>query len=91
MSHTPGPWNVMPSKRSGLLHVETDATAPEAGVAICSLVGAGNARLIAAAPELLKALEVLVETFPCQNGCKPDDMNCATMRARAAIKKAKGL
>ncbi len=36
---------------------------------------------------LLEALEGLVECSPCQNGCDEDDMTCATMKAKRAIKK----
>ncbi len=49
-----------------------------------------NAHLIAAAPELLEALETLADVCPCQNGCAPDDMTCATNKAKAAITKARG-
>lgn len=55
---TPGPWNVMPSKRSSLLHIETDLTCHAgAGIPICSVPGnhMANALLIAAAPDLLIA------------------------------------
>lgn len=37
------------------------------------------------APALLDALEYLAECSPCQNGCDPKDMTCATQRARAVI------
>jgi len=33
---------------------------------------------------LREALEILLETCACQNGCDPDDMTCATNFARAA-------
>ena len=39
----------------------------------------------AAIKEVVKALENLVEVCPCQNGCDPADMSCATMRARTAL------
>lgn len=66
--HTPGPWTYVIGK--SLLHVEVDAAAPHidgihflAGQAICSLPkkAEANARLIAAAPELLEACKKLVE------------------------------
>lgn len=52
--HTPGPWNVMEGRT--LLHVETDASAPVAGIAICSVPVkySANADLIAAAPDMLR-------------------------------------
>lgn len=76
----------MPSKRSGLLHVETDATAPEAGVAICSLVGKANARLIAAAPAMLAALYDAKEAL--YNPFEPDNQSRAYKEVCAAIEKA---
>ena len=45
-------------------------------------------RLIAAAPDLLVALIMLAECSPCQNGCDPDDMTCASNVARATISRA---
>lgn len=49
-----------------------------------------NARLISAAPDLLKALEALAGVCRCTNGCAPDDMTCCTNMAAAAIRKARG-
>ena len=35
--------------------------------------------------QLEAALRGLLEVCPCQNGCPPDDMTCATNAARAAL------
>ena len=80
--HTPGPWNVMPSKKSGLLHIETDLTSPVAGVPICSVSGnAANARLIAQAPILYALVRAHLLAYP-------DD--AYTARIEAVIKKIEG-
>ena len=39
--------------------------------------------------DLVEALEDLVAVCPCQNGCKPTDMSCATNKAKNALKLAK--
>lgn len=44
-----------------------------------------DARLIAFAPDLFAALKAMVEASPCQNGCKPDDMTCATRNAESVL------
>jgi len=43
-----------------------------------------------AAPDMYDALKDLVECSPCQNGCDPEDMTCATNRAIRALDKATG-
>ena len=74
MKHTPGPWEIdqwpFPDEQSRL-HETVLKTLPNGNqVVICSFEHAAvresqnaNARLIAAAPELLEACEVLVERF----------------------------
>lgn len=47
------------------------------------------ARLNKINAELLAALEMLHECSPCQNGCHPNDMTCASNVAIAAINAAK--
>jgi hypothetical protein len=79
--HTPGSWEVV-SKLVGPLHIEAD------GVLI-AMVGSevsfsrceADARLIAAAPELLEALQELVQLFSGYQGME-------LLRAKAAIAKA---
>ena len=85
--HTPGPWRVL----------EPDQVRGQEGefVANCEChrgrlaTDRANARLIAAAPDLLEALGWMVETF---NAKEIDPMAAfATIeKARAAIAKAKG-
>ncbi len=75
--HTPGPWRAMPYRKVNGAD----------GVEVCALqsrkieVADANAHLIAAAPDMLEALENLVEQI--------DDV-ALTAKATAAIKKARG-
>jgi hypothetical protein len=84
--HTPGPWTIDKLAGEGVCEIVAGDDS-DTYVATCY---ADDAPLIAAAPELLEALTVLVDVCPCQNGCGKDDMTCATMKARAAIAKATG-
>jgi len=83
MTHTPGPWNLITTEFAG-----GPATKVEG---ICIVFGHGkipdaNARLIAAAPELLAALKGIIEC----DGRWPDGTSDNAMNtARAAIAKAK--
>jgi len=95
-AHTPGPWTIHESAFSSSLVKELHIGTPTrtaacvyddcaAGISVRSEVEA-NARLIAAAPELLAALEAL-----CEDKYLADPINADRMRAaRAAIAKAKG-
>ena len=107
--HTPGPWKQHPDYP--WIIKEDNAPISEDGVSICNTTGhpnsgffptpskaLANARLIAAAPDLLEALSKFVE-FAEQNGevvfaggGMPviDAMNACTTKARAAIAKAAG-
>ena len=87
IKHTPGPWNIHYSKE----------IVSENGEYICGLPWSTNARLIAAAPDLLEALELLLEA--CSTGNFNNDGTQRGVRmperakvdaARAAIAKAKG-
>lgn len=98
--HTPGPWKIDPDKRPGMewnRHIDAE------GLTICFMSNSNgmhperdlaNARLIAAAPELLEALDRIAMIY--ENPEPPSlhelsarayDMRCI---ARAAIAKAKG-
>lgn len=61
MSHTPGPWQVNPD----IPHLVGNGTAEVAnlywGELISGMEMRANARLIAAAPELLEALKAVIE------------------------------
>ena len=57
--HTPGPWKAIPSNHSHNGRVYTE----DGSQSICFDTHDDNARLIAAAPELLKAVETALQAF----------------------------
>ncbi len=90
-THTTGPWTYIQSRRSGLFHVESSIDAPVAGVAVCSVAtGEGNARMVAAAPQLYDVARALRQHLALF--CGPDDAIAAELFriADAAIATAKG-
>ena len=101
-THTPGPWRV-PSKRPGLVGSEefqtlTTCTVHNAGVvAHCGQAIDGspraNARLIAAAPDLLAALEWLTNlghgVGKAGRDPLPGEIEAALEAGKAALAKAK--
>jgi hypothetical protein len=89
MKHTKGNWKIDDNQKLPLAIIVDD----ENGEGICEIglrteENKANAKLIAAAPELLEALKELLEVCPCQNGCAEDDMTCATQKAKSIIQKA---
>ena len=97
--HTPGPWRRAESYRPEIQNVGTSAQAPyilcaDGRNVAAAMIGGfedmaevdANARLIAAAPELLEALVRLLAQAACEGSIWTDPMN----EARAAIKKATG-
>jgi hypothetical protein len=96
-AHTPGPWIAggMPKDPSGLLITSDDGTKYHRRILVAeTLVPAGldsqhpivqaNARLIAAAPDLLRELRMLV--LQCSCGSHPDgEIAGACGRCAAAI------
>lgn len=96
--HTPGPWMVTDSEgdvslNGGVSIGIDDAFGQDGGRDYClATVVHGdpdelraNAELVAAAPELLAALEEMMEYRPC------NQLGAVTHRARAVIAKAKGI
>lgn len=99
-THTPGPWIAeqevfAPGGIVGIYVAQYDARVQEPGGRICQAYGnclvttdetvRANARLIAAAPDLLAALKAVVESWETGTRWR-DEMG----RARAAIAKAEG-
>lgn len=98
-THTPGPWSVSDMNASG--NVSEDYLFIEPGIAVIERKVAGqdandmpDARLIAAAPELLAALQLLDEAYcnvsPAMTRQDRANGRTALIKARAAIAKATG-
>ena len=88
--HTPGPWTS---------YTGTHSIWAEGQRAICVMTGArktadmerdANARLIAAAPDLLESLRELAELAVMQFGAPPPGADGPLQKALAAIAKADG-
>jgi hypothetical protein len=93
--HTPGPWRVWrdqdPKEPVQICGMESDFVCEISGI---NTNREANASLIAAAPELLEALDGFLElcgqgVFQVDN-CDQGDVIRWTEKARAAIAKAKG-
>jgi hypothetical protein len=97
MSHTPGPWeqalgiscHEITAKPDGLKVYIAQATSQSWG-GVGSTEGEANARLIAAAPELLEALQRIVKQREDGAKVSREDWQLATDTARAAIRRATG-
>lgn len=83
--HTPGPWNVGTTFPT-MIWSGTDETA---AISVCATRTKEDARLIAAAPDMLAALKAIV----IESGGKAipnDSLTVCRKRALAAIAKAEG-
>lgn len=85
MTHTPGPWRIGPKHKDGTFAIH----AGKASVVHCTPFGSSNghaeanARLIAAAPELLEACKAIFDYYD------EDDLMVGDIeKLRAAIAKA---
>ena len=93
--HTPGPWQIC-SSDDGRPYIRAGESGPIVAKAYRATVGHGplpgtaNARLIAAAPELLAALEQLVRMDLGLDCCDTDEQARRWAVGRAAVAKAKG-
>ena len=104
MTHTPGPWLLSTQDYPPIVYAtrgsdERDATAEpmvalvDGGPGYCNLpvqTAEANARLIAAAPDLLAALVGLGEAMRDFDGADVRSMLPALLAGRAAIAKAQG-
>ena len=99
MSHTPGPWEFVPKLTASENHrgffIRAEKPTKNGKWALAEVqpgdedgnLGRANARLIAAAPDLLEALELIAKGY--DEGQSLSGTNCADI-ARAAIAKATG-
>lgn len=81
--HTPGPWT---AGNDGYIYSAGDIVADSTFGCLPQIEGDHNARLIAAAPDLLEALMRLVYTYQPRDDYEKQSL----VIARAAIRKAKG-
>ena len=93
--HTPGPWGVREAREMEGMDFDIVTDGPEYAVAslYCHMGESveADARLIAAAPELLEALEYLVTADDAPTpGDREHTVREAISHARAAIAKARG-
>lgn len=90
MQHTPGPWHVIRLSRP---EIGERAIIDSDGDTVCnpSPMGEANARLIAAAPAMLAALQEIA-THTRRSTLNPADIvpSAAAVIARAAIAQAEG-
>lgn len=83
--HTPGPWRVVPTGAGNVL-IQSDSVSQTVAT-VHGAEQAANARLIAAAPELLEALQLavgIIENHPAMGAM------AVPPSFRAAIAKAEG-
>lgn len=83
MKHTPGPWTTTPCSSGGLVVNRGDSFTNS-----FQIYPEADARLIAAAPELLEALKAFVKAWDKSHQLEKTDV--AFRMARAAIRKAEG-
>jgi hypothetical protein len=81
IKHTPGPWKASASQFGYVTAIDHDGNP----ITVCTTRTEADARLIAAVPDMVAALSLLI------NGDgKPDECPRAMAAARAALLKAKG-
>ena len=89
LQHTPGPWSHT-SRCDIIGNGATIAVVRAAASSITIAEDSANARLIAAAPELLAELEELCEVLNSGIICRIEPDSAKAAKIRAAIAKAKG-
>lgn len=108
-AHTPGPWREFSpfifNKKPFKISEESYRTLkagngyydwrdPEAGFGLTGFISPGNARLISATPEILEALDNLIQQISIREDAGERfhiDIRTACAKGEAAIQKARGL
>lgn len=95
--HTPGPWAAHDDDGTGTLPcVLSDKVNPGGNFYVAQCNVFEDAKLIASAPDLLEALELLMDMSPYhtdEDSCECGDggtTDCEHVKAMRAIKKARG-
>lgn len=90
VGHTKGPWHSERGGKGWVVRIDEPNGLP---IANLSMQSEANARLIAAAPELLEALKACVQRLDAvwDSGMETEDDLIALRTARAAIAKAEGM
>ena len=87
-THAPGPWKTTHSEVNG--YRVSDSTGCGVAVVLKDTNDDANARLIAAAPAMLEALEKIAEIGRQKGDARPQDAVSCFLIAEEAIKAAKG-
>lgn len=93
MSHTPGPWRMEEFRKGSYLVTARNAGTAREGIVAQHVPGIANARLIAAAPELLEVIREAVDSAEREmaKGRKASPGLATWLeKARAALAKARG-
>lgn len=93
MKHTPGPWEVetLFCGDIRIINERKDRTFPEYQAAIDAGERKANARLVAAAPEMLEGIEAVCRAYVMPEGIEKQlALANAIMMAAQAAEKAKG-
>jgi hypothetical protein len=96
-AHCPGPWTIGKRSRGGYTSINADGWQSLAKVVTVMegdnrpfSEGVANAHLIAAAPDLLASLQVMLRDYAAVHDIGDVEMQPAIYQARAAIAKATG-
>ena len=89
--YTPGPWNIYFNSQDNLVIRKMFEDGAESHVIARCHSGFENSRLIAAAPDLLEALKVMVRDYGAAHAaCGDLEMSPALLQAHRAIARATG-